>query len=144
MAKVKATLDSSGKIIHYGVAAVIRNDKGKYLIIDRAIEPYGHGCISGHINEGEGPEEALIREVREESGLEVIDHKLILEKKIKGRKCFLDDVDHYCHIFECKVDGKIKHDPREVKSIEWYGKEDIKRLKLEPLWKIFFKTMKGI
>ncbi len=144
MTEVKKTLDSSGKLIHYGVAAVIKDDKGRYLIIDRATKPYGYGCISGHINEGEEPKEALIREVKEESGLEVIYHKLILEKKIEGRKCFLNRVDHYCHIFECRVDGKIKRNTREVKSIDWYTKEDIKKLKLEPLWKIFFKTMKVI
>ncbi len=144
MDKVKETFDSKGRKIHYGVGAVIRNENGEYLLIDRAVEPYGYGCISGHIHEGEKPEEALIREVEEESGLKVVKHKLILEKVFKKRKCFLGDIDHYGYIFVCEVNGKIKPNPEEVKSIGWYTKEEIDMLKLEPVWKEFFNNMETI
>ncbi len=140
MARIKETMSSNGQIIHYGVGAVIERD-GEYLLIDRAIEPSGHGCISGHINEGESPEEALIREVKEEAGLKVTDYELILERKIKNRGCSRGRIPHYCYIFKCEVNGDIRKNPEEVKSIRWYSKEDIKKLKLEPLWKFFFKKI---
>jgi len=59
-----------------GVAALIRDpNNGKYLLMRRsARQDVGAGswdCVSGRLEQGEGFEQALRREVREESGLEV-------------------------------------------------------------------------
>ncbi len=138
--KIKEGRSSDGRIIHYGVGAFIEKD-GKYLIINRAVKPWGYGCISEHINEGESAEEAVMRGVFEEAGLNVISSELILERMINSRECSNGKFPHYCYIFRCAVEGEIKSNPKEVKSIDWYSKEDIKKLKLEPFWKFFFKKM---
>jgi 8-oxo-dGTP diphosphatase len=55
------------------VGAVIRDDAGRLLMILRGHEP-GQGLWSipgGRIEPGETPEQAVVREVREETGLEV-------------------------------------------------------------------------
>jgi 8-oxo-dGTP diphosphatase len=55
------------------VGAVIRDDKGRLLLIKRGHEP-GAGLWSlpgGRIEPGETDAEALVREMREETGLEV-------------------------------------------------------------------------
>ena len=140
MERVKK-LEINGRIVHYGVGAVIKKD-GKYLLIDRAEEPYGFACITGHIRKNETPEEALAREVGEEVNLEVLSHSLIIERMITNRECRDGKVLHHCYIFETSVrdNGKIKLN-EEVKSAGWYSKEEIKSLKLEPLWKFFFKKI---
>jgi 8-oxo-dGTP diphosphatase len=55
------------------VGAVIRDDKGRLLLVKRGHEP-GAGLWSlpgGRIEPGETDAEALVRELREETGLEV-------------------------------------------------------------------------
>ena len=55
------------------VGAVIRDDKGRLLVVKRGHEP-GAGLWSlpgGRIESGETDAEALVREMREETGLEI-------------------------------------------------------------------------
>ncbi len=65
-----------------GVAAVIRSpETGHYLLLRRSeSKDFGGGvweCLTGRVEQGEGFEEALHREVREEIGVEVqIEHIL--------------------------------------------------------------------
>ena len=145
MTKVKEGISPDGKLMHYGVGAVIERE-GRYFLIDRAVEPFGYGCVSGHINKGETPEEALIREVKEEAGLEVTDYELIFEREINNRRCSAGKVSHYCYIFKCKVRGEININPAEVKSAGWNTRKEIreKKSKLEPVWKFFFKKTRVI
>jgi 8-oxo-dGTP diphosphatase len=61
------------------VGAVIRDDEGRLLLIKRGHEP-GAGLWSlpgGRIEPGETDAEALVREMREETGLEVEPGRLI-------------------------------------------------------------------
>ena len=66
-----AIANYNGKTIHLSVGAVIRNAEGKILMIDRLKTPFGFACPAGHIDEGEAPDTALIREVLEETGLKI-------------------------------------------------------------------------
>lgn len=53
--------------VHASVGAVIVRGR-QYLLIDRATPPLGLASVAGHIDENEKPEQALVREVQEESG----------------------------------------------------------------------------
>lgn len=63
------------------IAAIIfENDKGEFLLYLRDNKPTipfpNHwDLIGGHVEEGETPEQALVREVKEELGLELRDYK---------------------------------------------------------------------
>ena len=58
-----------------GIAGLIRNDAGEYLLMRRAAQRDFGGeiweCVTGRVNQGEGFEAALHREVMEETGLRV-------------------------------------------------------------------------
>lgn len=64
--KPMQTQNSRGELMHFSVGAVIEVG-GKYVLIDRDMEPFGFAGLAGHIDEGETPEEALFRKVGEES-----------------------------------------------------------------------------
>src|SRR5690349_14245945 len=60
-----------------GTAAVIRDDAGRVLLFKhtyRRRHPWG--LPGGYIGRGETPEEAMVREMREESGLQIIVERL--------------------------------------------------------------------
>lgn len=58
-----------------GVGAVVQRADGRFLLLRRSSEKdFDAGvweCVTGRLEQGEGYEEALVREVREETGLTV-------------------------------------------------------------------------
>ena len=132
-----------GKLIHYSVGALIEKD-GKYLLIDRNTPPLGFAGVAGHIDENEAPEQSLKREVEEESGLKVEKYELLLDEFVDWSWCNKGVTGHHWYLFECEASGELKRSFRETKSIGWYSKEEIKKLKLEPVWEHWFKKLKII
>ncbi len=128
------------KTIHYSVGAVIEKDE-KYLLIDRKNPPYGFACPAGHVDEGEEPLEALIREVKEETGLDVVSCELVFEELVENNRCSHGIETHFWYVYKCEVRGHIVRNMRETKSIGWYGREEISKMELEPVWKYWFKKL---
>lgn len=129
-----------GKEYHFTVGAVIKKD-GRYLLIDRNIPPPGFASVAGHVDEGESPETALIREVEEESGFKVEKYHQVFEEFVDWNWCSRGVMGHYWHVYECEVSGEIKQNIIETKSISWYLPEEIKNLKLEQVWNYWFKKL---
>jgi ADP-ribose pyrophosphatase YjhB (NUDIX family) len=138
--KPKQTTNAKGELMHFSVGAVIEND-GKYLLIDRDMEPFGFAGIAGHINEGETPEEAILRKVLEESGLKVKSHSPLFEEEVDWNWCKAKITTHYWYVYKCKVEGEAKNNPEASRSIGWYSPNEIKQLKMEPVWKYWFEKL---
>ncbi len=143
MAKPLSGLSSTGQTIHYSVGIIIRKDN-KYLLIDRANPPYGFAGIAGHIDEGENETEALVREVKEESGLILKNYRLLYEEEIDWNWCSKGADLHYWYFFEGEVSGEIVKNENETKSIGWYERDEIGELPLEPVWDYWFKKLEII
>lgn len=113
---------------------------GKYLMLHRTkkekdINKDKYIGIGGHIEHGETPNECIIREAREETGLRLINPRL------RGLLTFvIDDMDEYTFLYTCTdFEGTFKE--CDEGDLEWIPKEKIKDL---PLWegdKIFFKML---
>ena len=126
--------------MHYSVGAIIKKGN-KYLLIDRVKVPLGFAGVAGHIDKDEDVEDALKREVKEESGLNVINFNLLFEEELSSEKCSRGVLTHYWYIYECEVEGDIKIKKDEVKSINWFSAGEIRKLKLEKAWKYWFKKL---
>ena len=140
MGKPKLGISYNNQQMHYSVGALIKKNS-KYLLIDRAIFPFGFAGLAGHIDDGETEMEALKREVEEESGLRVVKQKLLFEEELGWNECSKEIGIHYWFIFGCEVEGEVKANYSEVKSIGWFSKDEIKDLKLEPVWKYWFEKL---
>lgn len=140
VAKLPKMANANGKQMHFSVGAVIKVD-GKYLLIDRSMEPLGFAGLAGHINEGETPEETLFRKIKEESGLAIKEHRLLFEEEVGWNLCRAGIKPHYWYLYECEVSGELRNNAEASKSIEWYAPDEIAKLKLEPVWEYWFKKL---
>jgi len=99
------------------VAAIVTDQEGRVLFLKRAHDP-GRGMLGlpgGFVDSGEGVEEALLREVREETNLKVASCSYIASfpnsYAYRGLLYSVSDV-----FFRCYVDSldSLKTDPSEV------------------------------
>lgn len=113
---------------------------GKYLMLHRTkkekdINKDKYIGIGGHIEHGESPDECILREAYEETGLKLI------HPRLRGLITFvIDDWDEYTFLYTCtEFEGEL-HDCDEGK-LAWISKNDIGKL---PLWegdRIFFRLL---
>ena len=97
------------------IVTMVLRDVDRILFSKRArAEPHLKGwhlaCAGGHIEVGESAEEAIVREAKEELGVDVEVTR------------FLGQIEHREHllVFECKLlKGKLKPDHREIQEIKW-------------------------
>lgn len=133
--------------VHYSAGAIIKNDKGQILMIDRLKQPFGFACPAGHIDEGETDVEAVTREVEEETGLVVkmvLKHDISDFKDIPQETCSRGVSIHEWSIFTVVAEGDLIFKADEVKSIGWYTIEEIKKLPLETAWKYWLEKLNVI
>ena len=114
---------------------------GKYLMLHRVKKENDVNKdkwigIGGHFEEGESPEDCLLREVKEETGLTLKDYRY------RGIVTFVPDVwpCEYMHLYTAtEWTGTMTQCDEGV--LEWVDKEKVLDL---PLWegdKIFFKLL---
>jgi len=143
MLKEQSALSKNGRRMHYSVGAIIKKD-GKYLLMDRAIEPFGFAGIAGHVDDNETEVEALKREVKEESGFDVEKYELVFEGELDFEPCSRGVEVHYWKLYACETSGNLQTKSKEIKSIDWYSTEEMKDLKFEKSWAYFFRKLRII
>lgn len=93
------------------VCALIFRDDFKILAVSRKDDPTAFGLIGGKVDDGETPEEALIRETKEETGLDVTKYEKIFERT---------DGNFKCSTYLCEVEGDVQTTEKGVvKEVGW-------------------------
>lgn len=92
--------------------------------------------VGGKCEKDESPDECMIREVKEETGLDV------KEWKYRGIVTFISDVwpCEYMHLFSC-LDWEGEMIACDEGDLEWIGKKDLFSLTLWPGDRIFLKLL---
>lgn len=118
--------------LHRGLSVFVFDDDDDVIVQQRALHKktwpgvWSNSCC-GHPLPGETYEQAAIRKVREELGIEVKN----LEKVADYRYRFERDgvVEHeICPIFAAFANGEVKTDPLEVHDWKWIAWEEWLRL----------------
>ena len=114
---------------------------GKYLVIHRNRKEHDENGgkwigVGGKFEEGESPEECLLREVKEETGLTLTDYRF------RGIVTFVSDVwgSEYMHLFTATgFEGEIGE--CDEGDLVWLGKAELLE---KPMWegdRIFLRAL---
>lgn len=100
----------------WAVCALIRHptDPNLFLGVSRGKDITKWGLPAGKVEEGESPEQAVTREVKEETNLDFIPEEIIFEAE--GRTCY-----SYC--FKGTISGEIKSS--EEGEVAWVTREQL-------------------
>lgn len=93
--------------------AVVLNEKGEVLLLDHLLRPTanGWGIPGGFINPAEQIDEAVKREIMEETGLELENLQLVWVRTINR---------HIEAIFVATGKGEAKVKSMEIKEVKWF------------------------
>lgn len=115
------------------VAAVIHDELGRLLLQEKHDGTWS--LPAGAIEPGESPEEALAREVWEETGLRCMNSSVL---RILGGQKFRytypngDRVEYLIVLFHCTVSPEVSAPPdkEETRSLAWFTREELPGLTL--------------
>ena len=98
-------------------AAVVFNDQQEVLLLDHLLRPTsGWGIPGGFLDAGEQPDAAVHREIREETGLDLVDIRMVKVRTV-GR--------HVEIIFAARGVGEAKVMSREITDARWFPLDEL-------------------
>jgi nucleoside triphosphatase len=114
------------------VGALVVRVSGEVLIVQSEKWGNKYTVPGGHIELGERAEDAIVREVKEETGLDcVVEELLIVQQAIYPKGFYKHE--HYIFMdYVCKTkSSEVKLDGRELQSFIWVRPEEALKLDLE-------------
>jgi 8-oxo-dGTP diphosphatase len=98
-------------------AAVIVNSDRKVLLLNHLLRPFsGWGLPGGFLTAAEQPEEAIRREIREETGLELTNVRMFRVRTVRR---------HIEILFQAEADGEATVRSREILGLGWFTQDEL-------------------
>ncbi len=106
-----------------GVVGIVFNAAGDVLLVEHVLHPkYPWGLPGGWVDRGDGLEEAVIRELREELELTVWVEQVVLVEMIRRFGAHIDLA------FLCSTDGEVGKLSSELLGYRWTPQQDLPEL----------------
>jgi nucleoside triphosphatase len=114
------------------VGALVVNDRHEVLLVRSYKWGEKYTVPGGHIELGERAEDAIVREVKEETGLDSVAEELLIVQQAIYPKDYHKH-EHYVFMdYVCRaVSKEVKLDGQELQSFIWVRPEDALKLDLE-------------
>ena len=114
------------------VGALVVNERHEILLVRS--EKWGQKFTvpGGHIELGERAEDAIVREVKEETGLDsVVEELLIVQQAIYPKDYYKHEHYVFMDYVGRATSSEVKLDGRELQSYHWIKPEDALKLEME-------------
>ncbi len=117
--------------LHRGLSVFLFDNNGKVLVQQRALRKqtwpgvWSNSCC-GHPQPGETYDQAVLREVKEELGLEIQDLKKVSDYRYLFERDGMVE-NEICPVFMGTAVGEVTLDPSEVADYKWMKWEDFKQ-----------------
>jgi 8-oxo-dGTP diphosphatase len=114
---------SNGSKVTSAVAAVIEDAAGRVLLCRQAGGHRLWGLPGGKIRAEESPVHAVIRDIREETGLETEIIELIGMYQLTGDACGSTTPDLFVHVFRGRLEGggPALNAPGRISGLAWHS-----------------------
>lgn len=96
--------NANDELVHASVGVVVQNSVGEVLLFKRVKYPFLWTFPAGHLEVGESPPLAAIRELQEETGIEVDKVEQLFEGEIRGDSCVGGADIHHWYLYHAIVD----------------------------------------
>ena len=119
-----------------GANALVRDEQGRLLLGRPTYPPREWDLPGGRVERHESPDEALPREVREETGLEIkVERLALVDARRRSRVIF---------VFECSVvGGTVEPAAGEIAALRWAEEADLAELAEDVRERIRQATLPG-
>ncbi|MFB9409425.1 NUDIX hydrolase [Dactylosporangium matsuzakiense] len=114
---------SNGSQVTSAVAAIIEDAAGRVLLCRQAGGHRLWGLPGGRVRAAESPVHAVIRDIREETGLETEILELIGLYQLTGDGCGASTPDLFVHVFRGRIDGDggpALNAPGRISGLGWH------------------------
>jgi 8-oxo-dGTP diphosphatase len=122
-APLRVNQDSAGEYKMFQTAlALIQNEAREYLLVKHAYDSRWYSAPGGGVEAGESPQTAVIRELREELGVEIAVRFLVGIYEVDwGSSTTL------VYLFDCEIiSGELRiNQPEEIESFAWFTPEQM-------------------
>ncbi len=96
-----------------GVVAVVFDDQGRILLFKHTYRRFDWGLPAGGLEPGEAPEQAVIREFREETGIPIeVKRMLMAVSARQGR--------HISLVYLCRISGGEFRESLEISAMKYF------------------------
>ena len=116
---------------HPTVGALIFNPEGKLLLVRTHKFHNKYVVPGGHIEVGEKMTDALIREVKEETGLDIYDLEFIFFQEFIQDEAFWEKMHFIFFDFACKTDSSEVKLNNEAQSYKWATLDETQKLPID-------------
>ena len=100
-------------------AVILRDEPRKQVLLSIRSDLFGWELPGGTLEAKEAPAEAVVREVREETGLEIDPFQIV---GVWVRRGFRP---HTAHVFLCRVTGGVETPSHETPRLRWFDVNDL-------------------
>src|SRR6266849_9764330 len=101
---------------HTSVGMIVFNAQHHLLLIERRKYPYGYACPAGHVDNGETYEQAAVRELREEVGLEAVHLRCVLDTTVENTSRRPSGDWHCWKVYQVQTTGALDRNLSETKQ----------------------------
>lgn len=100
------------------VAAIMFDESGRILLFKHTYRKFEWGIPAGSLEYHERPEDAIVREMLEETGMKVQVERLLLAESSK-------DDHHVSLIYQCRIVDGVFRESDEISEVKYFDVNDL-------------------